>query len=346
MSNGNASAIVKAAKDNGALVFANMENLEAKVELYKTEVTQLAFNEKDFHSISGKKMPTKSATDRIGEACGVQFIQRACRVVAEPRDDQLCGRRTVYRAEAQGKVRMPDGSWRESAVDEYEFDPTLRAMLDKNITELTPETRKSVARNILEYEKVARQRAATGVRLRVIRQLTGMPASFEPADTSKPMVFVRVVQNTDYILKTPEGRAMATAQALGADMSALFGGRKITDNAAFAEPSPPAREAAGGGDESCGSALAGEAADSDEPEFPDDPAGSENGREDLFKEKTLIIEQYMATYKDVLDATSKNGKNPYEMARKELADPKATIETRESMIARLYDWLKHKGAGV
>jgi hypothetical protein len=66
--------------------------------------------------------------------------------------------------------------------------------------------------------KFGRQRAATGARLRVIRQLTGMPTAFEKAKIGqgKAIVFSRIVQNTDYILATPEGRMMAIAMATGA----------------------------------------------------------------------------------------------------------------------------------
>jgi len=354
MSNSTALAVVKAAMDKGALVFANIENMEAKVDLYRTEVTEITFTEKEFHEINKKYMPNKAATDRIGEACGVQFIQSACRVTAEQRDDELCGKRTVYRAEAQGKIRMPDGSWRTSTVDEYEFDPVLRAMLDKNITELNEKTKPNIARNILEYTKVARQRAATGARLRVIRQLTGMPAAFEKAEASKPFVFTRIVQNTDYILRTPEGRAMATAQALGFDMSSLFGSKKPplppADSAgAIAEGEEPNDTSEGTPVEpenrSNAADLAAEAG-FDEPDFPDEPTGPGAEQEDLFKEKTLVIEQYMTSYKEALDVTSKNGKNPYVMAQEELANSNATIESRNSMIERLRTWLHAKGHKV
>ncbi|MDR2150102.1 MAG: hypothetical protein LBO67_04675 [Spirochaetaceae bacterium] len=161
--------------------------MEAKVELYKTEVTELHLAESDFHTINGKLMPNKAATDRIGEACGVQFIQATCQVSTEICDDDICGKRTVFRAEAQGKVRMPDGSWRTSTVDEYEFDPVLRAMLDKNVTELNEQTKKTVGRTILEYTKVARQRAATGARLRVIRQLTGCRQPLKKRTRQSPL---------------------------------------------------------------------------------------------------------------------------------------------------------------
>jgi hypothetical protein len=348
MSNGNALLLVQNAKDKGALVFANMENLESKVDLYRTEVTELKIAEGDFHNIQGKMMPSKAATDRIGEACGVQFIQSACKVFAESRDDPPCGKRTVFRAEAQGRIRMPDGSWRFSTVDEYEFDPVLRAMLDKNVTELTEATKKNIGRTILEYSKVARQRAATGARLRVIRQLTGMPAAFDKTDAAKPMVFTRVVQNTSYILNTPEGRAMATAQALGVDMATLFGGRKLPNPT---EPQPEGQPFDNSSDdippENNAADLAAEAAGADEPDFPDEPTGPGTAQEETeFQRLTNNLREFLDGYKTELDVTTKTGRNPYKLAEEELANPAATEETRNAMIERLRAYLKAKGIDV
>jgi len=108
-------------------------------------------------------------------------------------------------------------------------------MLDNNVTELTPETRKlrkkgkwdkegkSTDELIMEYRKHGKQRAQTGARLRVIRELTGMPTALTAEEISKPLVFARIVQNTGYILSTPEGKALATIQALGMDAAALWG---------------------------------------------------------------------------------------------------------------------------
>jgi hypothetical protein len=341
MNGENALQIVRAAQSKGALIFANIENMEAKVDLYRTEVTEIIFKETDFHTINGKFMPNKASTDRIGEACGVQFIQAACRVTVEPREDPLCGKRTAYRGEAQGKVRMPDGSWRFSTVDEYEFDPVLRAMLDKNITELNEQTKKTVGRAILEYTKVARQRAATGARLRVIRQITGMPVAFEKTDALKSMIFTRVVQNTDYILKTPEGRAMATAQALGWDAASLFGARKDALPPAagnIEEPHTPA-ETAKPGNENSAANLAAEAADDDEPDFPTDTEGENPQKEETeFDRLTRTLEEY-TTFKEYLDVTTKSGVNPYKLAQDELASKTATEESRLKMIQRIRGYL-------
>jgi hypothetical protein len=241
-------------------------------------------------------------------------------------------------------------------VDEYEFDPVLRAMLEKNVMELTEATRKNIGRTILEYSKVARQRAATGARLRVIRQLTGMPAAFEKSDAMKPMVFTRIVQNTSYILNTPEGRAMATAQALGVDMSTLFGGRKMLDNAS-GEPQgktdneppaddPPESPAQG----KTAADLVAEAAATDDPDFPDEPTGPGPGsppqEKTEFDRLTDSLREFLDGYKTELNVTTSSGRNPYKLAQEELSSLIATEETRGAMIRRLRAYLKEKGINV
>jgi hypothetical protein len=344
----NALAIVQKAQANGALVFVNTENFESQVDLYRTEVTTLLLTEKDFHNIQGKYMPTKAVTDRIGEASGVEFVQSACRVIAETRDDPLCGKRTAYRAEAQGKVRMPDGSWRHSTVDEYEWDPTLRAMLDKNVVELTDATRKIVGRTILEYTKVGRQRAATGARLRVIRQLTGMPSAFEKVDIQRPFVFTRIVQNTSYILQTPEGRAMSTAQALGVDVASIFGGKKTALTASPEQVEPPAQ----GYDDpppdtsAVGSDTASLAAQATEPDFDDPDDTVPPNAETEFDRLTVALEEFVAGYKAELNVTTSTGKNPYTLAEAELANKDATEDSRRGMIDRLRKFLLAKGVAA
>jgi hypothetical protein len=47
------------ARKKGALVYVNPEHYEARVELYKTEITELHLKKDDFHIISGKYMPKK-----------------------------------------------------------------------------------------------------------------------------------------------------------------------------------------------------------------------------------------------------------------------------------------------
>lgn len=200
----NALALIKKSREDGALIYAP-QNLECP-PLYKVEASVIEVEPSDFHDIDGKLVPRKEITDRIGDAAGVDFIPANCGVKTEMHDDEF-GRRTVYIGYAQGRVRLSDGSWRQSSIEEYEFDPTLRAKAEGG-----------GEKKILAYMKVARQRASTGARLRVVRQLTGMPTSFEKAVIGQRMglTFSRIVQNTDYILSTHEGKMMAIAMATGA----------------------------------------------------------------------------------------------------------------------------------
>ena len=352
-----ALAKIEAAEKKGALVFVDREWIEEKTPLYKPEVTEMKIDKtNDCFSISGKFMPKREVVDRIGDANGIDFIFGEVKPMTI--EDDMCGKRIVYSAKAQGRKRMSDGSWRTSSIQDYDFDPVLRGMLDFDATELNAQTKQkqrignngkpygsNLAKYILELQKVAPQRANTGARLRVIRELVGMPVAFAEKEIENPLVFGRIIQNTEYILKTPEGRAMATAKALDVDMSTLFGGRKLTDQPAThqetnyadmtpANETPPENNASSTTD----------AAASNEPDFPDEPTGPGSQQEvDVFKEKSLTIEQLMITYKDALDVLSKNGKNPYKMAQDELANPNATIESRDSMIDRLHTWLRAKG---
>jgi hypothetical protein len=355
---------IEEAQKAGSLVFVDKDWVSEKTPLFKPEVSEIKLDkENDCFDISGKFMPKREVVDRIGEASGIDFIFGEVRNVTI--EDDTCGKRTVYTAVAQGRKMMSDGSYRTSSKCDYEFDPVLRAMLDFDVTELNEQTKQkrrksakgyeygsTLARYILELQKVAAQRANTGARLRVIRELVGMPVAFAQKDIEKPLLFGRMVQNTEYILKTPEGRAMATAKALGVDIATLFGKpslppateaqeaeyttAKTTDHETEHKPETNTTPAS----------AAGTAESNDEPDFPDEPTGPGSEQEDLLTQKGLHIEQLMTTYKDALDVISKNGKNPYKMAQEELANPNATIESRDSMIKRLNDWLKNKGINV
>lgn len=347
---------INEADRTGALVLFDRENGFPSTELYCAELTSMRINkDSECHAISGKFMPKKEVVDRIGEATGIIFTKGETKTSTI--DDASCGKRTVYVGIAQGKVRMPDGSWRESSVCDYEFDPTLRAMLDYDVTELTEATKKKqrtdrqgkpfgsmLARAILEYQKVACQRANTGARLRVIRELVGMPIALTAEEVSKPVVFSRIVQNTSYILNTPEGRAMATAQALGVDVASLFGAKKSlspTETAArtteatsaeFTDVAPPPDS----GDD--GKPPQGETI----PDFDAPP----NQAVLEFERLSDCIRDYLEGYGEELNIDTKSGANPYKSAEAELQNPNATVETRNDMIDRLRKFLLAKGCKV
>ena len=351
---------IEEAQKAGALVFVDKDWVTEKTPLFKPEVSEIKLNkENDCFNISGKFMPKREVVDRIGEASGIDFIFGEVRNVTV--EDDTCGKRTVYTAVAQGRKMMSDGSYRMSSKCDYEFDPVLRAMLDYNVTELTEKTKQqkkknakgeeygsTLARYILELQKVATQRANTGARLRVIRELVGMPTAFDSKDIDKPLYFGRMVQNTEYILKTPEGRTMATAKALGMDISTLFGRPSLPPAAATvvedaditpAEKTNPEPEQKPEGNGNAAN-LADQAAN-DDVDFPADENEVQQAEKARLDELTYTLEQYMS-YKEYLNIKTGSGVNPYELAMAELNNKNATIESRSKMIDRVRDFLVKK----
>ena len=339
MNNDSALTVIEQNRNNGALVFVD-QNAQPSTELYRLEATVVTLGKDDVHNISGKIMPKREAVDRIGEAAGIVFLD--VRGDTETRDDIFIGKHTVFIGRAQGKVRISDGSWRTSSFQEYEIDPVLRAMLDKGITELTAENKKIVGKAIQEYQKFGKQRAQTGARLRVIRELTGMPTALTQEQAAKPLVFARIVQNTSYILQTPEGRALATAQALGMDMAALYGRKALPEGSAGDPPMEDVTvepEDSGAGQENA-AGLASQAAAA---------GGAAGGQSDSANEEfsvlSIDLENILNTHKDVLNVQTKSG-NPYQLGKEELGSFGATAETHREMIDRLRKYLKVQGVAA
>lgn len=204
--------LVKKYQDEHALVFVKEEDLRTQT-MFVPEITVLHADPTDFHNITGNFMPKGYQTDKIGQASGVSFVQEGCGSRKEGEN--------IFVGYAQGKKRLPDGSWRFSSVCEYEFDVDVRSQEDfaadakKSDRDRKYKTEADRASHILQLKKFARQRANTGARLRVIRELTGMPISFKRDQIQKAMIFCRVAVNTDQLLADPATRQAAVNQALG-----------------------------------------------------------------------------------------------------------------------------------
>ncbi|MBL8968247.1 MAG: hypothetical protein JNG85_14670 [Spirochaetaceae bacterium] len=236
MNENKALTIIADETARGALIFA-AKGIESTAPLYKAEATVLHVTPADFHTIQGKLVGKKETCDRIGEAAGVDFVRlpREFDIEQAPAEPALdLPARAIFVGHAQGRVRAPDGSWRMSTVETYAFDYYAKALAEEP-TDLLKRKKKA-----MEYYKAGPMRAATGARLRVIRQLTGMPTAFEAAKIGEGMglVFSRIVQNTDMILSTPEGRRMATAVALGL-VPQLFGPQGAPEAASPASQNEP-----------------------------------------------------------------------------------------------------------
>jgi len=216
-----AKALVEKYRSQNYLVFVNEEDLHTQT-MFLPEVVIVNTTTEDFHNISGKFMPKRHQTDRIGEAAGVVFLEDNCGTRTEKVDGN-----TVYVGFAQAKKRMPDGTWKNSSICEYEFDPVKRVEEDVlRDTKGKYKVEKEKNLLLLTYQKFGRARASTGARLRVIRELTGMPTALEAKDLKKAMVFCRIALNTDQLLQQPELRDTAVKLALGAKES-IYGPKQL-----------------------------------------------------------------------------------------------------------------------
>jgi hypothetical protein len=335
-----ALATIPDARKNGALVYVNEGHLQPLTPLYKTEVTMITLDIKnDCHKIAGKLMLKREIVDRVGEATAISYIPSGCRTWTETRDD-AAGKRTVYISEQQGKMRLPDGSYRDSSIQAYEFDPNLRAMLDIGVTEWTEQTKrmqktgengqaygKTLAQLAMEYMKFARQRAETGARLRVVKELTGMPTAFNPEEAAKPLCFARIVQNTDYLLKTPEGRLLAAAQATGTQdvVAALYGRQALPESRNVTEGENENPPPASGAD------LAAQAAAGDDPQ--------PQAEQSEFDQLTIALQDFLNGFPQELNRNLPSG-NPYKMIEAELDNLAATVETRRDLLGRIQAFLQ------
>lgn len=214
--------------DGNALVLVNEEDLHTQ-RMFVPVVTKIPVTKADFHDrpIQGKMMPKSHHVDRIGEAAGVEFIDGGTRKEGD----------NAWVGWAQGRRRMPDGSWRTSSVQEYEFNVDDRSEEDfLNDTKNRYNSEVAKRKHVIELRKAARQRASTGARLRVVRELVGIPIAFSPEDFQRALVVSRIALNTDEMLSDPSLRQAAVNHAVGAAES-LFGGaeRNVTPEAAQIE---------------------------------------------------------------------------------------------------------------
>lgn len=214
--------------DSNALVLVNEEDLHTQ-RMFVPVVTKIPVTKADFHDypIQGRMMPKSHHVDRIGEAAGVEFVDGGTRKEGE----------NAWVGWAQGRRRMPDGSWRTSSVQEYEFNVDDRAEEDfLNDTKNRYNSEVAKRKHVIELRKAARQRASTGARLRVIRELVGIPIAFAKEDFQRALVVSRISLNTDEMLSDPSLRQAAVNHAVGAGES-LFGPaeRNVTPEAAQIE---------------------------------------------------------------------------------------------------------------
>lgn len=259
-----------AAFKNKKMIFARKEDFENVSQQYQPVVTIVEFQASDFTRLGNDKSyyPSKGATNRIGDAAGVSFLEgaggtreegnaTAIKVVehkngSKPSYFQIEGKYIVI-GTAQGERLKPDGTPRRSSLCEYGYDVVQRtneAILN-DLTEDNPKLTSEIAcrKKFLELQKFAVQKARTGSELAVIRELVGMNTGFNKADVEKgaEMLFSQVIENNHFRLQvlaeigqTPDGRA-AIVQALFGATRSIYGpgGPALTGEAPMAIASMP-----------------------------------------------------------------------------------------------------------
>ncbi len=237
---------------NKGMTFARREDLENVSQQYQPLVTIVEFQAGDFTRLGSDKSyyPSKGATNRIGDAAGVSFIEgvggtreegnaTAYKVVEhkngnKPSYFQIEGHYRII-GTAQGERLKPDGTPRRSSVCEYGFDVVQRTneaiLNDLGYETPTLTTEIACRKKFLELQKFGVQKARTGAELAVIRELVGMNTGFEKKDVEKgcQMLFSQVIENNTFkiqvlaeVMKTPDGRAAVTQALFGATRS-VFG---------------------------------------------------------------------------------------------------------------------------
>jgi hypothetical protein len=348
---------IQKARNDGANVYIDDENVLPKTDYYRVEMTELAITENDCYNIQGSYEPKSEVLDKIAEANGIIFTFGEV-VQRQIMDGLYIGKdgkplpRTVYIGRTDGKRVVTDGAEVNSGIMEYELDPAIRAIDDcVGATVYSPETcfvfqtaqKKSMAKAFMTFSKFGRQLANTRARNRVIRKLVGLPIGFKAADLKKPFVFARIVPNLQAIASTPAGAILAASKALNMDISALFGAKKSELISGLQIPAPQLESPENaappeGNPENPGSTAADLAAKAADNSGETMPFGDEDDG-GKFEKLTAALEEYAIGYKQHLDVTTSNGNNPYRMAMAELENKNATVESRRSMVEKVKNWL-------
>ena len=307
MSDSTALAVVQEAERQHDLVYVKPEDLQVQ-KMFVPVVTRIPATPDDFHNISGNYMPKGHLTDKIGLAAGIDFYEGACGV--EKIDDH------TWVGRAQGRRRLPDGTWLTSPILEYEFDAEIRAeeVFEKD-REGKYKDEKARKLLLIEFKKFGRARANTGARYRVIRELVGMPISFKRDQLQKALVVHRIAVNTDAMIEDPNLRQAAIGHALHVE-------------AHIFEPEEPKQ---------LEERLVEENGEGEGPEIdfgtaPEEPATE---KDDPVQEAKMRLEEYQNNEAVSSYVTKGNGRHPIQAIKETLADENATLEEIENLIELL-----------
>jgi hypothetical protein len=293
---------------NASMKFARQEDFENVSQQYQPVVSIVHFEPKDFVDVGmGNMYPGKSATNRIGDASGVSFLEgvggtreegsaTAIKIVKQAGGYFQIEGKYIVIGSAQGERLKPDGTPRKSSVCEYGYDVVNRTnaeivkdfQKDQNEQKLTTEI--ACRQKFLEVQKFAVQRARTGAELGVIRELVGLPTAFKKGEVANgcDMLFSQVIENNTFkvqvlaeIGRTPDGRAAIVQALFGATRSVFGPGAVPAGLPAAAETRQ--LEAQPAAAQESDPALAQRKIDHETGEITE-PASVEEGQADLFQD--------------------------------------------------------------
>lgn len=224
-------ARIDQAQKQGALIYAQREEIGEITEQYEPLVTIIQFDENAFAAVGmGNFYPMKSAQHQIAQACGISFLPELSKTWTKGSFQdielrQLDGTWQAFgdyavMASAVAQRRGPDGTMLKSSGAAYEFNVCDRFNADcmsKNPSRLIDARKK-----LLETKKFSTRRAATGAELAAVREISGVPTAFKAQDLKKPMCFGQIIESQTYknklvgmAMQSPEGREQVLNKALG-----------------------------------------------------------------------------------------------------------------------------------
>tara|TARA_Y100000310_G_scaffold325072_1_gene387990 strand:- start:1456 stop:2475 length:1020 start_codon:yes stop_codon:yes gene_type:complete len=212
-----AIATIQKHREANALVYVSEADLQTQ-KMFKPVVSVITgLTPDDFHQVDhGRLQPKRHVVDEIKEKAGIDFVFGEVQNLNDH----------TWKGRAQGRKRLPDGTWMLSSICEYEFNAEIKA--EKDFLK-SPQKYPSAAakrKHLLGYLDNGNTRANTGARLRVIREINHMPTAFKPQQLQRAIVVARVEVNSDALLEEPGMERAAIGHAFGqseSSVEAVFG---------------------------------------------------------------------------------------------------------------------------
>lgn len=187
-------------------IYANVLRVDLEADTYEVD--------------GGKRAPNARFINRVAAGAGISFTHA---IRLDDGSDPALANMTVV-----AEMRRPDGSM-------------IRTTGSKRVAALTYVVQKygadwksneKAVKFYTQFCKFVAERAETGAKVRAVRGLLGMKASYTVEELRKPFIIPQIQMNAEAIAADPDGRRMLLASAVGA-IGTVFG-----NGAAPALPAP------------------------------------------------------------------------------------------------------------